>query len=140
MPQRRPATDLHRTFDDIATLLEHHRTLVTLAVGQDRTQRGVAAQLQQRQNAVDLQRAVRGLHPADLAFVLEGLEIDDRLQIWTALEPAQAAEAMVELDPTVRGSLIAETDRGRLVKIAAALDPDDLAYVADDLPDEVMQD
>ncbi len=139
MPPRRPATDLHRTFDDIATLLEHHRTLVTLAVGQDRSQRGVAAQLQQRQNAVDLQRAVRGLHPADLAFVLEGLEIDDRLQIWNALEPAQAAEAMVELDATVRGSLIAETGRGRLVKIAAALDPDDLAYVADDLPDDVMR-
>ena len=70
---------------------------------------------------------VRGLHPADLAFVLEGLEPDDRLQIWTALEPAQAAEAMVELDASVRGSLIGETNRSRLIKIAAALDPDDLA-------------
>ena len=139
MPPRRPATDLHRTFDDIATLLEHHRTLVTLARGQDRSQRGVAEQLQQRQNVVELQRAVRGLHPADLAFVLEGLEIDDRLQIWTSVEPAQAGEALVELDSSVRASLIGETNRNRLVKIAETLDPDDLAWVADDLPDDVMQ-
>src|SRR5262245_54019300 len=119
MPPRRPSTDLHRTFADIATLLEHHRTLVTLAHGQDRSQRGVAVQLQQRQNVVELQRAVRGLHPADLAYVLEGLEPDERLQIWTALEPAQAGEAMVELDSTVRASLIEETNRSRLGKIAA---------------------
>ncbi len=139
MPPRRPATDLQSTFNGVATLLEHHRTLVTLARGQDRSQRGVAEQLQQRQNVVELQRALRGLHPADLAFVLEGLEIDDRLQIWTAVEPAQAGEALVELDASVRASLIGETNRNRLVKIAETLDPDDLAWVADDLPDDVMQ-
>ena len=91
MPPRRPAHDLHRTFDDISTLLEHHRSLIALASKQDRAQRGVAVQLQQRQNVVELQRSLRGLHPADLAFVLEGLEPEDRLQIWTAVEPTQAA-------------------------------------------------
>ncbi len=140
MPPRRPAHDLHRTFDDVATLLEHHRSLIALARKQDRTQRGVAVQLQQRQNVVELQRSLRGLHPADLAFILEGLEPDDRLQIWTVLEPAQAAEALVELDGSVRAWLIGETDRQRLVKMASALDPDDLAWLADDLPDEVMRD
>ena len=140
MPPRRPAHDLHRTFDDISTLLEHHRSLIVLASKQDRAQRGVAAQLQQRQNVVELQRSLRGLHPADLAFILEGLEPEDRLQIWSALEPAQAAEALVELDSSVRSWLIDETDRQRLVRMASALDPDDLAYLADDLPDEVMRD
>jgi magnesium transporter len=140
MPPRRPAQDLHRTFDDIATLLDHHRGLLALARGQDRAQRGVAVQLQQRQNAVELQRSVKGLHPADLAYVLEGLEPDDRLQIWTSLEPAQAAEAFVELDGSVRAWLVGETDRLRLVRIASALDPDDLAWVSADLPDEVMRD
>jgi magnesium transporter len=139
MPPRRPAHDLPRTFDDIATLLEHHRSLLALARGQDRTQRGVAVQLQQRQNAAELQRSVKGLHPADLAYVLEGLEPDDRLQIWTSLEAAQAAEAFVELDGSVRAWLVGETDRQRLVKIASTLDPDDLAWISGDLPDEVMR-
>ena len=79
------------------------------------------------------------LHPADLGFVLEGLEPDDRLQIWTALEPGQAAEAIVEIDASVRAWLIGETPNHRLVKIAEALDPDDLAWISDDLPDDVMR-
>jgi magnesium transporter len=137
---RRPAADLHQTFDELAGLLEHHRALETLARRQDPTGRGVGAQLQQRQNIVDLHRRLRGLHPADIAFVLEGLEPDDRLQIWGALETQQAAEALVELDPRVRAWFIDQTDRHRLTKIGAALDPDDLAWIFDELPDEVKQD
>ena len=139
MQQRRPATDLHHTFDEITNLLEHHRTLVALAESQDRAGRGVAVQLQQRQNAAGLQRRLRGLHPADLGYLLEGLEPEDRLQIWTALEPRQAAEAILEVDASVRLWLIGETTKHRLVKIAEALDPDDLAWLSDDLPDDVMR-
>ena len=139
MQQRRPANDLHQTFLDITDLLEHHRTLEALADSQDRSQRGVAVQLQQRQNAAELQRRLRGFHPADLGFVLEGLEPDDRLQIWAALEPRQAAEAIVELDASVRAWLIGETPKHRLIKIAEALDPDDLAWISDDLPEDVMR-
>jgi magnesium transporter len=124
----------------MAALLEHHRALEALASGQDRARRGVALQLQQRQNAADLQRRLRGFHPADLAFILEGLEPDDRLQIWNALENEQAAEALLELDGSVRQSLIAETGRHRLTRIATTLDPDDLAWIADELPGEVMRD
>lgn len=139
MQQQRPATDLHQTFLDITGLLEHHRTLEALAESQDRSQRGVALQLQQRQNAADLQRRLRGLHPADLGFVLEGLEPEDRLQIWAALEPRQAAETVVELDASVRAWLIRETSKHRLLKIAEELDPDDLAWISDDLPEDVMR-
>jgi magnesium transporter len=139
MQQRRPATDLRQTFLDITDLLEHHRTLETLADRLDRSQRGVAVQLQQRQNDAELQRRLRGFHPADLALVLEGLEPEDRLQIWAALEPRQAAEALVELDASVRAWLVDETPRHRLIRIAEALDPDDLAWISDDLPEDVMR-
>lgn len=137
--QRRPATDLHQTFLDITDLLEHYRTLEALAENQDRLQRGVALQLQQRQNAAGLQRRMRGLHPADLAYVLEGLEPAERLQIWTALDFRQAAETILEVDGSVRQWLIGETGKHRLAKIAEALDPDDLAWISGDLPEDVMQ-
>ena len=140
MSEHRPTADLHATVDEVVTLLEHHRALETLAQGQDRSQRGVAVQLQRRQNAAELQRWLRGLHPADLAFVLEALEPDDRLQVWGALEARQAAEALIEFDASVRTWLIRETGSSRLVRIASALDPDDLAWIADDLPDDVMRD
>ena len=71
--------------------------------------------------------------------MLEGLEPEDRLRIWTALEPRQAAEAIVEVDTSVRVWLIGETPKHRLIKIAEALDPDDLAWISDDLPEDVMR-
>ena len=120
-------------------MLEHHRALEALAHGQDRSQRGVAAQLQKRQNVAELQRWLRGIHPADVAFILEALEPDDRLHVWEALEPAQAAEVLVEFEQSVRVWVIRETGRHRLLRIAAALDPDDLAWVADDLPEDLMR-
>ena len=140
MVDRKPAADVHQTLEQIAALLEHHRTLEALASGQDRAQRGVALQLQQRQNMAELQRKLRGLHPADVGFVLEGLEPDDRLQIWNSLEPGQAAEALLEVDTSVREWLIGQTSRHRLTRIASTLDPDDLSWIADELPDEVMHD
>src|SRR5688500_16382569 len=114
MPTRKPAVNLQETFDEIAAMLEHHRALMALAHRQDATQRGVAAQLQQRQNEVELRRRASGLHPADLAVVLEGLSAEDRLPIWNALDPPQAAEVLVELDAPARAWLVDQTDRYRL--------------------------
>jgi magnesium transporter len=139
MHPRKPAVNLPATFDEIAAMLEHHRALETLARGQDATGRGVAEQLQRRQNVAELERRVRGLHPADLAFVLEGLPTDERLQIWSALDTQQAAEVLVELDQSPRAWLVGQTELRRLVQIAAALDSDDLAWIADELPDDVLR-
>ena len=140
MPTHKPAVNLQDTFDEIAALLEHHRALMTLANRQDTTQRGVAEQLQQRQNAVDLRRRVSGLHPADLAAVLNRLASEDRLSIWAALDARQAAEIMVELDAPARAWLIDRTDRHRLTRVASNCDPDDLAWISDELPEDVMRD
>ena len=65
--------NLPNTMEEIAAMLEHHRALETLARRQDAAGRGVADQLQRRQNEAVLQRRVRDLHPADPAFVLESL-------------------------------------------------------------------
>ena len=139
MPNRKPAVNLQETFDEIAAMLEHHRALMALAHKQDATQRGLAEQLQERQNAAELRRRASSLHPADLAVVLEGLAPEDRLPIWNALDPRQAAEAIVELDAPARAWLVDQTDRHRLIQIVSTCDPDDLAWLADELPDEVMQ-
>ena len=127
MQTRRPAVNLQETVAQTAALLEHHRALETLARNQDAAGRGVADVLQWRQNEAELQRRVRALHPADLAVVLESLPSDDRQQVWNALEATQAAETLVELDPAARSRIIDRTDERRLIRIASALDPDDLA-------------
>jgi magnesium transporter len=139
MQTRKPAINLHHTLEEIAAMLAHHRALETLARRQDTAGRGVADQLQRRQNEAELQRRVRDLHPADLAFVLENLPSDARGQVWSALDAGQAAEALVELDDAARAWAIDRTDVRRLTRLVAHLDPDDLAWIAEELPDEVME-
>ena len=139
MQTRKPAVNLPNTMEEIAAMLEHHRALETLARRQDAAGRGVADQLQRRQNEAVLQRRVRDLHPADLAFVLESLPPDARADVWAALDATQAAEALVELDGAARAWAIDETDERRLTRIVSNLDPDDLAWIADELPDAVME-
>jgi magnesium transporter len=138
MQTRRPAANLPHTLEEIAAMLAHHRALETLARRQDAAGRGVADQLQRRQNEAVLQRRVRDLHPADLAFVLENLPPDARADVWAALDAGQAAEALVELDEAARAWAIDETDERRLTRIVSSLDPDDLAWIAGELPDAVM--
>jgi magnesium transporter len=139
MHTRRPAVNLHRTVDEIAAMLEHHTALETLARRQDAAGRGVAGLLQRRQNEAELQRRVRDLHPADLAFVVESLPFPDRLQVWSALDPHQAAEMFLELDDAARAWIVDQTEERRLIRIASELDPDDLAWIADELPAGVME-
>lgn len=139
MSNRKPETDLHQTLSDVLQLLERNRVLQELAHRQDTPNRDVVERLQQRQNLVEVQRRIATLHPADLAFVLESLPREDRVTLWDQIEPTEAAEALVEIEPTVREALIGVTDRRRLRHIIARLDLDDLAWIADDVPDDILQ-
>jgi magnesium transporter len=139
MFNRRREADLRQTLDDVTGLIARHHALEEWAHRQETPNRGVVEQLQHRQNVVELQRRTRGLHPADLAYVLESLPRDERLLIWREAEPQQAAEALVEVDPAVRDSLIAATERRRLVEVLRTLDLDDLAWLAESVPEETLR-
>jgi magnesium transporter len=135
----RSEADLQSALEEITAVLERHRVLDLLAHRQETPNRAVVEQLQRRQNLVDMQRRVRALHPADLAFILESLPPADRLLLWKEIDARQAAETLVELSPVPRQSLIEATGRERLVEIVGKLDMHDLAWLSDALPEGVMQ-
>jgi magnesium transporter len=139
MTTRRPEADLRRAVDEIARLVERNRTLDEMAHRQATPNRSVVEQLQQRQNRVEVERRVGLLHPADFAFVLESLPIDDRELIWRDAEAGQASQALLELDPIVRDPLIAATERKRLIDLLSRLDLDDLASLSDAIPPRIFE-
>ncbi|MGE0704521.1 MAG: magnesium transporter, partial [Vicinamibacterales bacterium] len=139
MFNRRREADLRHTLDDVTRLLERHTALEEWAHRQETPNRDLVEQLQHRQNVAELQRRIRSLHPADLAYVLESLPRDERILIWHEAEPQQAAEALVEVDAAVRQSLIDATDRRRLVEILRSLDLDDLAWLSEFVPEEILR-
>lgn len=139
MPTRTPEDERQRIIADVRRLLDRHRVLDDLARRQPGERRTVIEDLQHRQNAAAIQRQVRTLHPADTAFVLESLPLDERSLVWQDLEDAHAADVLLELDAAVRDPLIADTPTRRLVALAAHMDVHDLAWISDALPPAVLQ-
>ena len=131
---------LQQSLDEVTRLLDKHRVLETLAHRQEGPKRDLLEGLQHRQNLAELGKRVRAMHGADLAFVLEALPPDDRRLVWEQATPEQAGRAFVEVTGVVREWLVEATPHDLLVQLLLTLDPEDLGYVSESIPDEILSD
>jgi magnesium transporter len=125
--------------DEVARLLDRHRVLTSLARRQQTPRHALLEQMQHRQNLVELQRHLKSQHPADIAAILDSLAADDRLLVFRQLDAEQSGAALVEANESVRLSLVEALSREDLVGVLRTLDADDLAFVASDVPDDVLE-
>lgn len=88
----------------------------------------------------ELQTLLDGLHPADVADLLEALPIEDRLNLWEFVKADRDGDILLEVSDAVRQTLIADMDSEELLAAAEQLDADELADLAPDLPKDVLQD
>ncbi len=131
-------TRLQEQVGEVRRLLEKHRLLEEVARRQETPKSALLERMQHRQNLAELHRRLRVLHPADLAQLVESLPMDDRLLVWRELPPALAGPALVEVSAGVREALIEHSDRVSLVALLRELDADDLRYLAESLPDDLV--
>ena len=147
-PVDRP--EAHKRVEDahaeIAALLRKNRLVEGLVHEQaahaaDDERAGLVESLVTKQNRAILQNRLDRLHPADIAYILEALPLDERMYIWDLVKSAERdGEILVEVSDAVRESLIDSMETHELVAAAETLDADDLAAIADDLPQEVIDD
>ena len=93
-----------------------------------------------KQNLSELQELLDILHPADIAYILESLPLDERLIIWEIVKADQDGEILLETSDAVRETLIATMDSSELVAATGQLDADEIADLAPDLPRNVLDD
>lgn len=93
-----------------------------------------------KQNVAELQKRVNRMHPADVAYILEGLPLEDRLLVWGLVHSERDGEILLEAADAVRESLIADMERAEIVAAARNLDADQIADLAPSLPEGVVQD
>ncbi len=93
-----------------------------------------------KQHLAELQQLLEQLHPADIAYILEALPLEDRLLVWDLVKAERDGEILLEVSDAVRESLIETMDVHELKAAAESLDADELADLAPDLPPEVMED
>jgi magnesium transporter len=87
-----------------------------------------------------LQKRLDRLHPADVAYILEGLPLEDRVFVWRLVRADRDGDILLEVSDAVRDTLLADMDNAEIVAATQELDADEIADLAPDLPDEVVQD
>ena len=90
------------------------------------------------ESQAELRRQLDELHPADIAFILESLPLDDRLAVWQLVKADRDGEILLEVSDAVRESLIADMDRHEILAAAETLDADELADLVEDLPTAML--
>ncbi len=81
-------------------------------------------------------RSLRGLHPADLAEIVEELGPEGREAVLTTLDRESAAETISELDPDVQASVLESMEADKAAEIIEEMSPDEAADALQELESE----
>src|SRR5258706_2052121 len=140
-----PASDpeeAQRALARVLGLLERQRSVESL-VHREQTsteqKKALVEQFVHKQHLTELKAILDRLHPADVAFVLEGLPLDDRLIVWESVKAERDGEILLEVADAVRETLIASMNRAELVDAVEQLETDEIAAIAEDLPPDVVE-
>jgi magnesium transporter len=136
---------LQESLQLVVTLLHQHKQVEELAQKQAspeqaHTRRTLEESGIHQQNFAALQAKLDELHPADVAYILESLPLEARLQVWELVKAERDGDILLEVSDAVRQTLIADMDSEELMAAAEQLDTDELADLAPDLPKDVLQD
>ncbi len=136
--QNHSAQFLDHQLQEILSLLEKQ------SIERDLIKRGpsvnfelIAAMLQnQQQNR--LQEKLKPLHPADCAFILESLPLNERQIVWNAIKSCHDGQILLEVSDAVRQTLISGMAAEELATVAGKLNTDEIADIAANLPKRTM--
>ena len=130
---------LQESLQQVITLLNKHKLVEDLIHKQDMPKQHLVETLVHKQNLAELQKKLDALHPADVAYILEALPLEQRLDVWDLVKAERDGEILLEVSDAVRQTLIADMDSDELLAAAEQLDTDELADLAPDLPKDVLQ-
>ena len=138
--EERHPDDVQQHLREVQELLSRQKLVEGLVLRQDMPRHELVENLVHRQHIAELQNRLDELHPADIAYILEALPLEDRLFLWNLVKAERDGEILLEVSDAVRESLIESMDSEELKAAAESLDADELADLAPDLPPEVIQD
>ncbi|MBI5331840.1 MAG: magnesium transporter [Betaproteobacteria bacterium] len=137
--ESQPHEHVEDSLKQVMDLITRHKVVEALVHKQDMPRHDLVESLVHKQNLAELSKKLDGLHPADVAYILEALPIEDRLLVWDRVKAERDGEILLEVSDAVRESLIETMDNRELVAAAASLDTDEIADLAPDLPKDVVQ-
>jgi magnesium transporter len=130
--------DPQETLRHFRELLDRQQLEESLVSRQHSQRQDLLESLVARQQATEVTRKLSRLHPADIAFVLEGLPLEQRSRLWHLVPPELDGAVLLETSDAVRESLIADMDPGEIIAATRKLDSDDIADLVPHLPSELV--
>lgn len=131
--------NLQQKVEEIHHLLEKFSLEDAVVARQSGGNEGLFQQVTQRQHSNELYRHLKPLHAADIAYILEALNPEERHTIWRALPNRRCGDILLELSTPVLTSVIHDLSDNELLAALGELDVDDLNYLSDSLSPEVLQ-
>ena len=136
----KPVDSAAESLQQVLVLLHKHKLVEELVHRQDMPRHDLVEGLVHKQNLAELRQKLDQMHPADVAYILEALPREQRLIVWALVKAERDGEILLEVSDAVREMLIANMDRAELLAAAESLDTEEIADLAPDLPQDVIQD
>ena len=135
---------LEDSLEQVTQLITRHKLVEDLVHKQeearsDMPRHELIESLVHKQHLTALSKKLEELHPADVAYILEALPLEDRLLVWDLVKAERDGDILIETSDAVRESLIAAMNNRELLAAAHSLDTDEIADLAPDLPKDVVQ-
>lgn len=123
----------------VRDLLDKQKLVESIVHERETPKKDLVESLVHRQHLVELQTKIERMHTGDIAHILEVLPLDDRLVVWQQIRAHRGGDVLLEISDSVRESLIESMSREELLEVLGQMDGDDLAYIADDIPEDLLQ-
>ena len=127
---------LDATLRAVVALLDKQALVHQLVARTDTRKHALVQSLVERQHAVELEKKLNQLHPADAAFVLESLRQEQRMTAWQLISRERRGAVLLELADAVRASLVTLLEEPELIGLGRQMDAEDFADLVQDLPQE----
>src|SRR5690606_6142947 len=99
----------------VVELLRRHEAATELAEEAEDEHVAVDAARAAGETLAELRARLEETHPADIAYILEGLPLDERLIVWNLVRQERDGEILLEVSDAVRESIIAHMDPEELI-------------------------
>lgn len=139
VPNRKSPESLQDRLDQVLDLLRQHEESRQSAAKMREKVEASDGFAGEAQSLNELQQKLEELHPADVAYVLESLPLEERLAVWQLVDAERDGEILLEVSDAVRETLLADMDNQEIIAAANNLDADELADLAPDLPRDVVR-
>ncbi|MGZ8244709.1 magnesium transporter [Methylomagnum sp.] len=134
-----PEEHLQQHLQEVIELLRKQKLEETIVQHQAMPHHDLVETLLHKRYQAALKQKLDALHSADIAYILEALPLEQRLVVWSLVEPDQDGPILLGVSDAVRETLISDMNTEELLSATEQLDTDEIADLAPDLPEEVLQ-